>query len=272
MNAFLGKVKRTSEFVAMILFFVASFFALLYYIGNFGNDFMPVIGNLFSMLLEVGIWLIVPLLILLKKRRFAKWASLAVAAYWLISTLFSLFRDMAMARSGGTGLAISIGIFSFLAASSLVVAAVFAVLSVSREKPRMKIPALGAYGTLLTFYFVLFSLWTADYATMGAGWNEYFSLVYSYLIVPFAILFIGIAFGFKEEEFVLPRSAARAAKKQEKQADKAQEKENVVSMFVEDIDAERGETEEDIAESEDDADFIAEEEQTTPAEQDSAEE
>ena len=204
MNVFMGKVKRTSEFISMILFFVAAFFALRYYIGNFNADFMPVIGNLFAMFLQVGIWLVVPICIVIKRRSYARWAALAVALYWLITTLFSLLENAGLASSGQPALTISVGVFSFLTACALIVMTAFALTALTRKSGKIKMIAACVYVGALVFYLVLFSLRVALAAKWNMGWSVYFELLCDYLLIPFAMFFIAVAFGFKEEEFVLP--------------------------------------------------------------------
>ena len=101
MNAFMSSLKRTSEYLLMILMFVASLFTLLFYVGNFGSDFMPVMGNLLAMILKVGLWLSVPVLLAIRKRALAKKALAAVSLYWYVSFLFSLLDDTHRARRFG---------------------------------------------------------------------------------------------------------------------------------------------------------------------------
>lgn len=204
MNVFMGKIKRTSEYVAMVLFFVAAFFSLLYYIGNFDAEFMPVIGNLFAMVLQLGIWLVVPVCIVMKRRSYARWAALAVALYWFITTLFSLLRDTALARGGLPALTISVGVFSFLTACALIVMTAFALTALTRKDGKIKMVAACVYAGALVFYLVLFALRVALAAKGASGWSVYFELICDYLVIPLAMFFIAIAFGFKEEEFVLP--------------------------------------------------------------------
>ena len=224
MNAFLGKLKRTSEYIAMILFFVASFFVMLYYIGNFGADFMPVIGNLLSMLLDVAIWMIVPVCIAMRKRCLAKSAAVGVSGYWLISSLFDLLDSTSLARSVYDDISIAIGVFSFLSACALIVMTIFFVLSMVNKNKDQKFIALCIFLGTLLFYLVLFSLSTASAADVGANWNAYFMLIYKYLVIPFAILFIGFAFAFKEEELVLNiKPKAKKVKATQEQAPVAEE-------------------------------------------------
>ena len=204
MNVFMSKVKRTSEFVAMILFFVAAFFSLLYYIGNFDGAFMPVIGNLFAMVLQVGIWLVIPLCIVMKRRSYARWATLAVALYWLITTLFSMLDNTAMASGVFPPLAIAVGVFSFLTACTLIVMTAFALTAVTHKNGKIKMVAACIYVGALLFYLVLFALSVAFAAGGNAGWNVYFGLLCDDLLIPFAMFFIAVAFGFREEEFVFP--------------------------------------------------------------------
>ena len=204
MNIFMGKLKRMSEYVAMILFFVAAFFSLLFYIGNFDGAFMPVIGNLFKMCLQVGIWLIIPLCIVMKRRSYARWATVAVSLYWLITTLFTLLDTTAMAVGANPPLTISVGVFAFLVACALIVMTSFALASVVRKNAKLKLIAFLIYVGALLLFLVLFSLGTAVAAEWGFGWNTYFSLICDYLLIPFAMGFIAITFGFREEEFFIP--------------------------------------------------------------------
>ena len=204
MNVFMGKVKRMSEYIAMVLFFVAAFFSLLYYIGNFDGDFMPVIGNFFMMTLQVGIWLVIPLCIVIKRRSYARWATLAVSLYWLITTLFSLLNDTAMASGGFPPLVIAVGVFSFLTACALIVMTAFGLYAVMHKSGKIKMVAACIYVGALLFYLVLFSLRVALAAKWNQGWNTYSALICNDLLIPFAMFFIAVAFGFREEEFVLP--------------------------------------------------------------------
>ena len=204
MNVFMGKLKRTSEFVAMILFFVAAFFSLLYYIGNFDGAFMPVIGNLFAMVLQVGIWLVIPLCIVMKRRSYARWATLAVALYWLITTLFTLLGETSMASSEYPSLAIAVGVFSFLTACTLIVMTSFGLTAVTHKSGKIKMFAACIYVGALLFYLILFALSVALAADVEEGWNVYFKLLCDDLLIPFAMFFIAVAFGFREEEFVFP--------------------------------------------------------------------
>ena len=235
MNVFLGKVKRTSEFIAMILFFVAAFFSLLFYIGNFDGDFMPVIANLFSMVLQVGMWLAIPLCIVMKRRSYARWAALAVSLYWLITTLFALLDNTAMASGDFPALMISAGVFSFLTACALIVMTVFALIALTRKSGKIKMIAACIYVGALVFYLVLFALNVALAAKWNSGWNTYFRLLCDDLVIPFAMLFIAVAFGFREEEFVFPCKKKSAPASEEAPASEDLPAEKVEEAHVEEF-------------------------------------
>ena len=203
MNAFMKSVKRASVSITTILFFAAALFTLLLYVGNFGTDFLPVLGNLFSMLIRIGIWLIVPVLLLARKRVLAKWALIGVVLYWVISFVFTLLTDTGFAVANATALAISVGVFSFLAACALIAMVSFLGIAAYKKDRKTKFITLLIYCGTLVFLIVLFSLTVALNAKWGvADWNDYFGIICDDLIVPFAMLFAAIAFGFKREEFV----------------------------------------------------------------------
>ena len=259
MNVFMGKVKRMSEFIAMILFFVAAFFSLLFYIGKFDGAFMPVIGNLFSMLLQVGIWLIIPLCIVMKRRSYARWAALAVSLYWLITTLFSLLDSTAMAVGTNPPLTISVGVFSFLVACALIVMISFALASVVRKDAKVKLIAFFIYVGALLLFLVLFALSAAVTAKLGFGWNVYFSHICNYILIPFAMGFIAITFGFREEEFMIPWIKERKVVPQEEKA--------VVSVDEEEEDAKTADFEEETQSVGSDFDSVEAEDSAAEAEE-----
>ena len=144
------------------------------------------------------------LCIMLKRRSYARWGALAVGLYWLITSLFSLLDRTALARKGLSDLAISIGVFSFLTACALIVMTAVALTALTRKDAKLKFISLLIYGGTLIFYIVLFCLSVAISAKWDDGWTAYFEHICNYLVLPFAMGFVAIAFGFKEEEFVLP--------------------------------------------------------------------
>ena len=202
MAEIMNALKKRAESICTILFYAASALCFFYYVGNFGGDFMPVMGNLFALFLEVGLWLVIPLLLTLRKRSIAKWAFLGISIYWLLTTLFNLLGHTGFAGSGKSALSCAIGVFAFLLASDLIVMAVMGVLSVLKKERKWKRIALFVYVGALLFFLVTFSLLTAYYANRRVDWNEYFYLLYVYLALPFAMIFAAIAFWFDGNEFM----------------------------------------------------------------------
>ena len=195
------ELKRHSEQLTIILFFAAAALSFIYHVANFGGGFLPVMGNLFTMILRVSILLVVPVLLSIGKKNEAKWAFLGVSAYWVITTLFELLNDTGVARNGNGALAGAMGAFAFLIACAMIVMTVFAILSKYKDSEKWKVIALAVYcGTLLLFV-VFFALHTAVYAKWKIGtWDMYFEIISKFLILPFAMLFAALTFWFDGSE------------------------------------------------------------------------
>ena len=195
------ELKRRAEQLAVILFYVASGLSFIYYVGNFGGGFLPVMGNLFTMILRVAILLVVPVLLSIGKKPAAKWAFLGVSAYWVITSLFDLLDETGVAQKGAGALAGAMGTFAFLIACALIVTTVFAVLSKVKDSQKWKLIALAIFCVTLLLFVVFFALCTALYAKWKIGiWNIYFVLINKFLVVPFAMFFAALNFWFDGSE------------------------------------------------------------------------
>ena len=234
-NQVINTVKRRSESIAAILFYITAGFCFFFYVGNFNGSFMPVLGTLLSMVLEVGLWLLIPVLISVRRRSIAKWAFLGLSIFWVLTTIFSLLDGTGFATAGAGGLACSVGVFSFLIACALIVTAVFATIAYWKKDKKMKLVALLVFLGTLVLLLVLFALYVALYANWRAGWNRYFGLIYQYILIPVAMCFAALAFWFDEGELhfaifekkpaeVKEESSEVKSKKTSKKA-KAEEKE-----------------------------------------------
>ena len=79
LNQVINAVKRRAESICQILFYIASGLCFIYYVGDFNGSFMPVMGTLISMVLEVALWLLIPVLLSIRRRSMAKWAFLGLS-------------------------------------------------------------------------------------------------------------------------------------------------------------------------------------------------
>ena len=162
---------------------------------------MPAMGNLISLVLEVCIWLAIPVLLKIQKREVAKWSFLGISIYWLLTTVFNLLDQTGFAGAGRSALSCAIGVFVFLLAAALIAVAGFAVVNLMKKEKKWKKLSLSIYLGCLLIFVLLFALFVAYFAKWGAGWSEYFYLLYTFLALPFAMLFAAIVFWFDGNEF-----------------------------------------------------------------------
>jgi len=215
LNQIIFTIKRRSESISKFFFYIAAALCFFFYVGNFNGGFMPVMGTLIAMTLEVALWLLIPILLSIRRRNIAKWAFLGLSIYWALTTIFSLLDGAALANPFASALACATGVFSFFVACAMIVVSVFAVIGYWKRSVKMKQIALAIYcGTLLLF-LVLFSLSVALRAEWGAGWNTYFGLLYKYIAIPFAMCFAALAFWFNESDVCFPIFEKNAAVKED---------------------------------------------------------
>jgi len=208
MNGFLNGIKKNSETVAMILFFCASAFSLLFYVGNFGSEFVPIMGNLIAMLLQIALWLIYPLLLALGKKEAARTVIKPISAFWIFSFLFELLSHTTWAMKGFLPVGIAAGVFSLLIACGVITATVFLGLGLWKKDIVKKKVAFFIFSGMLLLLLVLFSLTAALYEAYKMGWNDYFDIITNDLVLPFAMFFVLIAYLFEEKELMLERIAS----------------------------------------------------------------
>ena len=189
---------------------------------------MPVMGTLLSMIIEVSLWLLIPVLLSIRRRSVAKWAFLGLSIFWVLTSIFSLLDGAGLATAGADGLACAVGVFSFLVACALITTTVLAVIAYWKKDQKLKIVSILVFLGSLVFFLVLFALRVALAADWDAGWATYFFLIYSYLLIPFAMLFAALAFWFSEKELyfaVFEKKAASEAKPaEEKPVEKTEAK------------------------------------------------
>lgn len=204
MNKFFEKIKKPASLITIILFLLVATMQIVFVAGNFNGVFLPVVGNIFYLIIIASLWASVPLFLLLKKKKFADFSFFALTAYWLISSLLSLFSDMSI--GDGLDIAIATAVFSFLVACVLLATAVFFGIGCLKNNNKMKLLGLLIFLGGLTFYFVLFGLWTGLYAEYApwANWNVYVGFVIDYFLIPCAMFFAFLAFFFNKQAPAVP--------------------------------------------------------------------
>jgi len=200
MNSIFIGMKKFSKEIAMYLLYATGLFCLLFYAGNFGGSFLPVMGNLFLMILEIALWILVPILLTMGKNTAAKYTMCPVISYWTISTIFSFLGDCTGIGAGAPALTTALGVFELFIACALVVIVALAVISIVKKDACYKRVSMFIFIGVLVFYLVAFSLRTAVYAKWGMAWNDYFEVIYRYLSLPFAMFFMLLHFEFTLDE------------------------------------------------------------------------
>ena len=200
MNNFFVMMKKFSKEIATYALYVAAAFCLLYHVGNFGEAFLPVMGNLVLLLVEVALWGLLPILLSIGKHSVAKGAYRPIFAFWLLSTIFAYLEECTLIGKGSGGVATSMGVFELLIACAFVVIAVFSVLALAQEKPEWKKVVFFVFLGCLFLYLIVFSLRIALFAKAKMPWNSYFEVLYKYFVLPFAMFFLTIHFEFSLDE------------------------------------------------------------------------
>lgn len=228
MSYIFKQLKRYAEIFFITLLLVASFFSLLSSVGNFPNEFMPVVGHLFLMLFEIGLLASVPVLLLLKKRDLAKTVFIIYASFWLIATIYNTLGDSVFMANGVHGLRIAISVFEFLIACALLTAIVFYILGKKTGKDfNYNLTALILLGTFGA-YFVVFALSIALYAVNKLGWTMYISDISENLFLPAAMFFGLFVFkflnvNFPEKPIEIPEGDLAKKEEEEGEAQAAEE-------------------------------------------------
>ena len=229
LNQTINTLKRRAESICQILFYIVAGLCFIYYVGNFSGGFMPVMGTLLSMAIEVSLWLLIPVLLSVRRRSVAKWAFLGLSIFWALTTIFSLLDSAILCTTGASALSCATGVFGFLVACAMIVVSVLAPVAYWKKDSKLKIIALLVYLGTLILFLVLFSLRVALYAKWGMNWSEYFYLLYNFLVIPVAICFAALAFWFEEKELyftVLERNTSESKSAPHKKAKKEEPKED----------------------------------------------
>lgn len=196
MEKIINAVRRPAPIVAISALSVAVLCALLRHAGTFPNGFMPVLGHLFIMILQLGIIGGLLFCVIFKQNKILRYALPALFAWWLLSSTFDKLGDSVLAQSAFDGLTIAIGVFGFLVGLALLAALALLVVAHVKEDGKLRNVAFFVlYGSLL-FVFVLFVLELSSCGVAEAPWTGYFG-VFADFAWPVGLLFayFPLAFG-----------------------------------------------------------------------------
>ena len=159
--------------------------------SSINGTFMGVVSNLLILIVGSALLFSVPLLILFKKEDMAKIAFFILAGYWLISTTLSMFGYAQTYTELNDGLAVTGGIFAFIAALCLVGVLALIVLEFVIKKPALRLFTFFVMIGVIVFTLLTGILLFALYASNGSplGWSFTADLLVKNLLVPTVVCF-----------------------------------------------------------------------------------
>lgn len=159
--------------------------------GSINGTFMSVISNLLILVVGSALLFSVPLLIIFKKVDMAKIAFFILAGYWLISTTLTMFSYAETYTDLNDGLAVTGGIFAFIAALCLVGILALIVLEFVIKKPALRLFTFFVMAGVILFVFLAGLLLFILYAANGSpvGWAYTADLLVKNLLVPTIVCF-----------------------------------------------------------------------------------
>ena len=191
MEKFFQALSKPAKWIFIVGgFFYAAWFATITIVG-IGNNFLQVIAAL--IILSIGVFLLVaaPILSLLGKVEPAKMVFLFLLGYWVLSTIQNWLVGAAGLAATDNGLAVTSGIFMFIAGLGVVAILILVILELMLKKPALRLISLIVFVGIIVVGFIaallLFILYAQGDAVWPTGLNNF---------VQFAILPIVICFGY----------------------------------------------------------------------------
>ena len=187
MEKFFQTLSKPAKWILIIGgFFYAVWFAMMQAFGIDGQ-FMSVITRLIIMLVGIALLAATPLLVLLKKDDVAKMVFLFLIGYWVLSTAQSWFFYAETFTDSNNGLAITCGIFSFLAGLGLVAILVLTVLEYVLKMPFLRFVSFLVMLGVIVIGFVAGLLLAIYAGTNKAFWPTGMNFLVDFLILPVVI-------------------------------------------------------------------------------------
>ena len=209
MNKIINVLRKPSRMVAIGALSAAALFTLLAYAGGFPRAFMPVMSNLFSLLLQLAIIGGILFCLLAKQDKLLGHFLPFVFAWWLLNITFNMLDGAWSAQEGREGLTIAIGVFDFILALILLASLVLLVLGRVKENELFrKIGFVALFGSL-ALQFLIMVLCLAECGVGDYPWNSYFA-VFADLAVAVGFLFAYFPKAFGEGGPALQEEAPQA--------------------------------------------------------------
>lgn len=189
MNKFFEVLAKPAKWVLIIGGFI---YAVWYAVGrgaNMDGEFMSVIVNLILLVVGTALLVATPILVILKKNDMAKIVFLILVGYWLLTSIQSYYGMAEAFCSANDGVAITGGIFFFLAASSLLAVLVFIVLEFALKKPAMRFFAFIVMLAVIVLAFLAGIFYFIQAVRFEAGWYQYIDPWIEYMLLPIVVCF-----------------------------------------------------------------------------------
>lgn len=191
MEKFFNILLKPAKWILIIGSLVYAVWFAIETASSINGTFMGVVSNLLILIVGSALLFSVPLLILFKKEDMAKIAFFILAGYWLISTTLSMFGYAQTYTELNDGLAITGGIFAFIAALCLVGVLALIVLEFVIKKPALRLFTFFVMIGVIVFTLLTGILLFALYASNGSplGWSFTADLLVKNLLVPTVVCF-----------------------------------------------------------------------------------
>lgn len=212
MNQLFSTLKSVSKLMAVILLLTAAGCMLLSGVGGFDGGFFPVIGNLVLLVFVLALTAGVAVLLLLQKTDLAKKALAPVFAWWIIQGIISGLGYADFISEYADGLIITVGVFGFLAALTLLAAAVLFVLGMLGKTKLFELGWL-LFAVYLCVSFIVTVMACVALGVNDAGWVRVVSTLGDFAMAA-GMFFAGLFAWYKpvvKEQDALPAAEEPAA-------------------------------------------------------------
>lgn len=191
MEKFFNVLLKPAKWILIIGSLVYAVWFAVETASSINGTFMGVVSNLLILIVGSALLFSVPLLILFKKEDMAKIAFFILAGYWLISTTLSMFGYAQTYTELNDGLAVTGGVFAFIAALCLVGVLALIVLEFVIKKPALRLFTFFVMIGVIVFTLLTGILLFALYASNGSplGWSFTADLLVKNLLVPTVVCF-----------------------------------------------------------------------------------
>lgn len=189
MDKIINVLHSKSKLLTIVFLLAAAGVSLIVDAAGFPNGFMPVVGSLLHLLLDVIIWGIVPVLFLLKKDSLAKCALIPIASFWLIQSIYSGLDSSFVVTDGYSGLTIAAGLFAFFFGLTILAAVVLGILYAFTRKRMLMQVAFAVVAGGIVFALVAWALRLAVNAKFDADWTDYLDVFLQYIFLPLGFWF-----------------------------------------------------------------------------------